>query len=217
MQASPRVLIVLLLACCLLCGCATDAQTGGLIAGAATVAGGHSPNNEIEQTSYLGVLDPQEQVPSAVYRIRVRGQASAISFTRFASGWVRAELIDSLNTHVSFADDAGGGISVSQDTGGTQSLAELQAGRRMVLFGPEGFAEAPRNHRLAIVMGSSPERFFEAIDTSLGEVAQAIQERSDSRLHERLFRAIVDVGDERDDLDDIGRDIDAIALEGVSP
>src|SRR4051794_18904725 len=61
-----------------------------------------TPTNEIEQIYYLGVFDPQEQVPSTIYRIRVHGQSSALSNMRFGSGWVKAALIDSLNTSVHF-------------------------------------------------------------------------------------------------------------------
>ena len=38
-----------------------------------------------------------EQVPPSVYRVRVKGQASFLSATKFASGWVPADLVDSLS------------------------------------------------------------------------------------------------------------------------
>ncbi|HYE33628.1 MAG TPA: hypothetical protein VEH27_19570, partial [Methylomirabilota bacterium] len=50
--------------------------------------------------------------------------------------------------------------------------AKLNPGRRLVLFGPEGFREAPRDHRLVIVMGADPSGYFEAIDSALGDMAQ---------------------------------------------
>lgn len=138
--------------------------------GTAFVAG--SPAQEIEQIYYLGVFDPQEQVPPTVYRIRVHGQASFISNMRFGSGWVPAGLIDSLGTNIGFND---GSISIDQES--SDKLSSIQTGRRLVLFGPEGFREAPEGHRLVIVMGSSPEEFFNAIDRSLGVVNQAIAEQ----------------------------------------
>src|SRR5437879_5604100 len=75
-----------------LSGCASPAGTYALGAVGATVLGAQSPNNEIEVIYYLGVFDPQDQLPPTVYRVRVHGQASFISLTKFASGWVRAEL-----------------------------------------------------------------------------------------------------------------------------
>ena len=48
-------------------------------------------------------------------------------------------------------------------------------GRRLVMFGPEGFREAPKDHRLVVVMGSDPSAFFGAVDRALGTVAEATQ------------------------------------------
>lgn len=86
----------------LLTGCETQFQSIALGAVGATVLGAQAPNNEIEQIYYLGSFDPQDQLPPQVYRVRVHGQASAISGTKFASGWVQSKLIDSLGTSVSF-------------------------------------------------------------------------------------------------------------------
>jgi hypothetical protein len=107
----------------------------------ATVVGARSPTHEIEQVYYLGIVDPHEQVPTAIYRVTVRGQASFISNTKFASGWAPAELVDSLNSHIGFQEDSAG-VSTTQPAGGGQ-MSRLQTGRRLVLFGPEGFREAP--------------------------------------------------------------------------
>ena len=86
----------------LLAGCGHFSERerwmGGLALGTAYLAA--SPSNEIEQVYYIGIFDPQEQLPPQVYRIRVRGQASAFSRTRFASGWVRAEIADSLSDYL---------------------------------------------------------------------------------------------------------------------
>src|ERR1700722_5095094 len=70
-------------------GCATPAGTVGLIGGVTAILG-NAPADEIEETYYLGVFDPQEQLPPAVYRVTVHGQASSMSYVRFASGWVPA-------------------------------------------------------------------------------------------------------------------------------
>jgi len=185
-------------------GCATNWQTAALVAGGATAAGAYSPNNEIEQIYYLGVFDPQEQVPPTVYRVRVRGQASFISFTKFASGWVPAGVIDSLGTSVEFDKDTG---RIAIEKTGQDPLANIQPGRRLMMFGPEGFREAPKDHRLVIVMGSSPDKFFEAIDQSLGAISQVQSEQRNNQLHSVLFEALTHVKHERERLDELAKDI----------
>lgn len=200
-----RIMSVVGLGCLILSGCSTTEGNIALGVGAATVLGGNSPNCEIEQIYYLGVFDPQEQVPPTVYRVRVHGQASFISFTRFASGWVRADLIDSLGSGVEF-NKGTGRISITKAD--SDSLAKLQTGRRLVLFGPEGFREAPKDHRLVIVMGSSPEKFFQAVDESLGVISQAQAEQQSAALDRDLFEALVMVKNERERLDALSKEIE---------
>ncbi len=165
----------------------------------ATLLGANSPSQEIQQIYYLGAFDPQGQLPPTVYRIRVHGQASFISFVRFASGWVPAPFIDSLSSSVNFKDQKSTNVTV--DKGASETLAKLSTGRRLMQFGPEGFREAPRDHRLVIVMGSSPESFFNAIDSSIGQVAaaQAKQraETQDNDLSKDLFTALSALQGER--------------------
>lgn len=173
------------------------------------VAGGllgiHSPNNEIEQIYYLGVFDPKEQVPPAVYRVRVHGQASAISFMRFSSGWVPADVIDSLGTNVYF-EKAGGTLKIEN----AEKLANaLPMRRKLVLFGPEGFRPAPKNHRLVIVMGSNPEEFFKAIDQSLGMVSEVRVQQRNVKLQQEMFKALLEISNERQRLDELAKDVDA--------
>lgn len=154
-------------------GCATPTVTNSVVGASATALLAHTPTTNIVQTYYLGVFDPREQLPPTIYRIRVQGQASALSATRFASGWVRAELMDSLSGQI-VAE--GNGVKI---TGNGSALAkELDKGalnRRLIMFGPEGFREAPKDHRLAVVMGSDPDAFFGAVDRALGVVAQVTQ------------------------------------------
>jgi hypothetical protein len=154
-------------------GCATSIQNS-LTAATSTVLLGHAPTTNINQTYYLGVFDPREQLPPTIYRIRLQGQASALSRTAFASGWVRADLLDSLSGRVDIdrgqvrlGDSKGNGTVLSDD--------KNELNRRLVLFGPEGFREAPKNHRLVVVMGSSPETFFNSVDRALGVVAGVTQ------------------------------------------
>jgi archaeosine-15-forming tRNA-guanine transglycosylase len=187
-------------------GCTTEtAIIGGAVVGT-TIIGGTAPAQEIEQVYYLGVIDPQEQVPPTVYRVTVRGQASAISAMQFGSGWVHASLIDSLNTRLEH-DPKTGRVSVAKSEG--ETLAAIQANRRLVLFGPEGFREAPKDHRLVIVMGASPENFFNAIDRSLGIVAQGLAEQSGNQVSQELFQELVRIESERDRLDDVARALPA--------
>lgn len=150
-----------------------------------TAIGSQLPSSDIEQVYYLGVFDPQDQLPPTLYRVRVRGQASALSNTKFASGWVRAELIDSLST-ISFQKQG----SNFEITKADEQAKALSTGRRLMMFGPEGFREAPKDHRLVIVMGSDPEKFFAAIDEALGVVATATQGAGGAQLERNLFREL---------------------------
>ncbi|MFO1055248.1 MAG: hypothetical protein U1F36_23765 [Planctomycetota bacterium] len=128
--------------------------------GVGAVAKGH----DIQQTYYVGIFDPMEQLPTALYRITVRGEASVVNSVKFASGWVDARLVDSLETKLEF--DTKGGVSLGTEKG----KAHLKTGRGLWLFGPEGFRPAPRDHRLVVVMGSDPSAFFQAVDDTLGEL-----------------------------------------------
>lgn len=184
-------------------GCNTDQIVGGLIT--TTIVGGITPSNEIEQIYYLGVFDPYEQIPSTIYRVRVRGQASAFSNTKFASGWVPANLIDSLGTQASFNTQTG---LVNIDKGDESLLASMTPERRMMLFGPEGFREAPKDHRLVIVMGVSPEAFFNAIDTSLGAISEAQKELRSTSLSNDLFKALEKLKSEREALNRLEKDVE---------
>ncbi len=188
-----------------LAACSTEEIIGSTVG--ATILGANSPSQEIQQIYYLGAFDPQGQLPPTVYRIRVHGQASFISFVRFASGWVPARFIDSLSSDVSFGADKSTAVQI--DKGASDKLAKLTTGRRLMQFGPEGFREAPKDHRLVIVMGSSPESFFSAIDESVGIIAQAQAEQRDNKLDRQLFEALAALRDERESLNALDRQIDA--------
>ena len=185
-----------------LSACDTPQQTLTLGVIGATVIGGQAPTHEIEQIYYLGVFDPQDQLPPEVYRVRVHGQSSFLNRTKFASGWVPAEVIDSLGTTVSATKS---GIEIER--GKKEDLAKLKTGRRLMMFGPEGFREAPANHRLVIVMGASPEAFFDAVNEAIGVVAQAQEEQRSAGLDRALFEALANVRDERAKLAEINKDI----------
>lgn len=155
-----------------LAGCSSSAANyAGGVGG--IIGLGHTPTTNIGQTYYLGVFDPREQLPPTIYRIRVQGQASALSTTAFASGWLRAELVDSLSGQVSLDKTQ---VRVTEDVANRVKLeGEGALNRRLVMFGPEGFREAPANHRLVVVMGSNPETFFTSVDRALGVVASVTQ------------------------------------------
>jgi hypothetical protein len=181
-----------------LTGCANPWQTNASVAAGTSVLG-LAPTTNILQTYYLGAFDPQGQLPPTIYRVRVQGQSSALSSTKFASGWVRADLIDSLSGRVDME-------SVSPPIGPTDGAASLtqdqrSPDRRLVMFGPEGFREAPKNHRLVIVMGSSPATYFEAMDRALGVIAGVTQPtHSGQDLLHLLWPEIARMRQERLDL-----------------
>jgi len=185
-------------------GCSTNPETMALQLAGVTAAGGRTPGQELQQIYYLGVFDPLEQVPPQVYRVRVRGQASILSRMDFGSGWVPARVIDSLGGSASF-DDGQISISKAEDS----LLSEITTGRRLIQFGPEGFREAPKDHRLVIVMGSSPEQFFSAIDQSLTAVTEAVAEQRNAGLTKLLAAAQSAAIRERRKLDEVERDVDS--------
>ena len=183
-----------------LSGCGSTVENVALGVASTTVLGARSPTDEIEQTYYLGVYDPQGQLPPSIYRVRVHGQSSFLNSTKFASGWVRAGLIDSLGTRIG-VDETDGGLEIRnvQDDE-TEGIA---TGRRLMMFGPEGFREAPADHRLVVVMGADPSAFFEAVDQTLGVVAQATQGISSSTLRDELFEELIRLKSERQVLSDL--------------
>jgi len=158
-------------------GCATNWQTAGLAAGAATALGGQAPTHEMEQVYYLGIYDPEEQLPQQVYRVKVHGQSSLLSNIRFSSGWVPAKLVDTLDVSLEF-DKEGNRLSLQPSTNHAD-IAALQSGRRHVLFGPEGHRVAPKDHRLVIVMASSADKYFNTITDTLSAVSD-FQARADN-------------------------------------
>jgi hypothetical protein len=156
-------------------GCA-DVPTRNAVGALGTLVAAHVPTAQISQVYYLGVFDPRDQIPPTIYRVRVMGQSSALNTsTQFASGWVHADLLDTLSSSKDFD-------STVKDLGGSKAGADAGSsdkssltGRRLIMFGPEGFREAPKKHRLVVVMGANPAGFFGAIDNALGSVAEVTQ------------------------------------------
>lgn len=169
-NALPRLASSAVVAAALMSsGCSPEAAAIAVPVGAAagTLYLSQVPGNEIYQTYYVGIFDPRDQMPPSVYRIRVRGQSSSISSTRFASGWVRSEFIDALQTNAELERESGE-VRIS----GKPLEGSIASDYRFVLFGPEGFREAPKDHRLVIMMGGDPSAFFQAIDLAMGDIAQ---------------------------------------------
>jgi hypothetical protein len=210
-HAFPRLAMVGL--CVGLTGCATIEGTVALVAAVATPVLARVPGSEIEQTYYLGAFDDEDQLAPTVYRVTVRGQASVVSGVGFGSGWVPADIIDSLTTSVG-SDVEGRSVHVEQGPAATEVKDELTIGRGLVVFGPEGFRPAPRKHRLVIVMGASPQDFFRAMDELVG-MASATRA---GRLHEGVYVATLEqlnqVKDERRLLDKIATQVGASAESG---
>lgn len=206
MKRMPLILATALLigGASLLSGCNSLPQNIALGAGLATVTGAMIPGHDIEQIYYLGAFDPQEQIPPSLFRVRVRGQASIISWMRFGSGWVPADIIDSLGSNPEYAKALGVSSAERLNTGKSSNLT---LDRRLIQFGPEGFREVPKNHRLVLVMGASPENFFDAMDRALGDLSSASITESDSALHRDLFEALTLTKSERELLDSALRDL----------
>lgn len=182
-----------------LAGCNTlEKFTAGALV--ATAVGAQSPSHEVRQIFYVGSFDPQGQVPPELYRIRVHGQASFISNVSFASGWVKAELIDSLGTTVS-QDENTGAFQIKGDNADTSP--GIKIGRRLMQFGPEGFREAPAGHRLVIVMGTDPGEYFNAMNQALGLVRRHVNNRNAGALTNDLLSEIIRVEAERRRLEEL--------------
>lgn len=186
------------------CGNLTAIEEVLIGSSAGALYGSRSPAHEIQQTYYLGVFDPQEQLPPTVYRVRLHGQANALSFVKFASGWLPAATVDSLGTTIRWEGKDAKGTKVGQVQGPTigpadgsadngQKPASIFKGRRLVLFGPEGFREAPDAHRLVIAMGTDPQAYFDASNQAMGVIAQALHQTGGdgtARLDAELFAAV---------------------------
>lgn len=184
-------------------GCADPGSTAAIVAGT-TVAGtmvmGSTVGPELKQVIYLGSYDPQGQLPPEVYRITVRGQGSMTSGVGFASGWVPAIVADALGSSVSI-DPSSGGVKLNAASGvGVLNNPTLGTGRRMVLFGPDGFRVAPKDHRLVIVMGSNADAYFEMIDRALGDMGRLGLQSQDQAVSRAVLVREAGLDTERDEL-----------------
>ena len=196
-----------IIVCIVIPGCATKLQTAALVGGA-TYFGARTPGHEIEQIFYLGSYDPRNQLPPTIYRVRVHGQASVISNVNFASGWVPAEMVDSLGTSARFNDNSTVKFEKSSYAASYSDLKALEAGRRLTQFGPEGFREVPKDHRLIILMGANPDAFFQAIDTTLGQISKATVSQKNSELLKQLFAELQKVEERQKSISSLENKVD---------
>jgi len=176
-------------------GCSTTAQEVALGAAVGTSILSSIPANELEQIYYLGTFDPRGQLPPTIYRVRVHGQASAFSNVSFASGWVPAGVIDSLSSNVGFKN---GAINITGKE--KENSVGLDLHRRLMQFGPEGFREAPANHRLVIVMGADPSNYFQGIDMALGQISEFDSQKSGNELKIQLMQQLTELQEAELDL-----------------
>lgn len=196
-------LLALLPICWLLGGCATNWQTASLAVGAVTAVGGQAPTHEVEQIYYLGIYDPEEQLPQQIYRVKVHGQSSLLSNVRFSSGWVPAKLVDTLDVSLNF-DQERNRLTL-QPSSNHADIAALQSGKKHVLFGPEGHRVAPKDHRLVIVMASSAEKYFDTITDTLDQVSKFQTQTDNSRVVRELMLELSRRSLEREKLEQMQR------------
>lgn len=189
-----------------LAACGSTEADVALGLGLTTLVGGQMPSNEIEQIYYLGVFDAREQIPPMIYRVRVHGQASALNGTQFASGWVPAQIADSLGANISFQPN--GDLSITP--AGTNQAASLVEGRKLIAFGPEGFRTAPDGQRLVIAMGSDASAYFTAVDNTLGAIGTAMQEKRNLPLLGDLAKTMIRLESQEDRLSDVKSQIDFV-------
>lgn len=175
--------------------------------GALTAYGAQAPAHEVQQTYYLGVFDPQSQVEPTVYRVRLHGQASAINTVNFASGWLPSIAVDSLGTSIKWDETNGRVQIVPKGQNAGSETDGFQTGRRLVVFGPEGFRESPADQRLVVYMGSSPEQYFSAVNEAFGIVADAKQtpesKTAKSALSQEMLDILQQISAERRSLDQL--------------
>jgi hypothetical protein len=175
----------------------TPFEKGAVVVAGAAIA----PSNEIEQIFYLGVFDSQSQVPQTIYRIRIHGQASMLNSMKFGSGWVKSDLIDSLTSQAEIVNQSN---SLSGDNG---KIFDEQLGidsqRKLIAFGPEGFRVSPKNHRLVVVMGSSPDAFFSSVDRVLGEQSKVHNTAVSQELVRLLFDSLTSVNAQKKSLSSV--------------
>ena len=115
-----------------------------------------------------------------------------------------------LETRIQFKEK---GTELEFTTGDASRQAKLTPGRRLMLFGPEGFREAPANHRLVIVMGSNADSYFESIEKVLGAVAAAKREQALTPEERQgdVIKRLLELSEEQGRIQRLKADFDAAA------
>ena len=121
-----------------------------------------------------------------MYRVRLHGQSSFLNAVTFASGWLPSIAVDSLGTRIYWDEEE----QVSKIKYGDEEnkTDTFQTGRRLVLFGPEEFREAPSDHRLVVAMGANPDAYFQATSEALATIASITQTPSSNNANSGAFR-----------------------------
>ena len=116
-------------------------------------------NTQVYTQHYIGVYDVEEQTTQELYRITIKGTATALSKTDYASGWVPSEAADLLGNQIGFDKD-NGEIKMSQNKDLLPEGRILPPTRRYYEMGPMGVTQNPQDGRFVIVMSSNPDHFF---------------------------------------------------------
>src|SRR5262249_33543461 len=111
--------------------------------------------------------------------------------------WVPASVADSLTTKFELADS--GPVKVSKEDPQNAPVS-LKTGRRLILFGPEGFREAPRDYRLVIIMGSDPSKYFQTVTQVLEASAKTQGSAANNALVTQILILITSAETQKDDL-----------------
>jgi hypothetical protein len=110
-------------------------------------------------------------------------------------------LVDSLAGR--FVLDPNGQGEVQMFHSDSTNRVTLETGRRFWSFGPEGFRENPKDYRLVIVMGGSPDAFFKAIDHALGDMGVAQGQASSSTLQTKIIQQLLALEKSRVELQEV--------------
>jgi len=113
---------------------------------------------KVRTTHYLASFDPEDQVPPELYKIQIRGDASAFSNVKYGSGWVPASQADLLEVDVRQNDQ--GRVEI---TGNSAKGVSVTARRRFFEIGPAGVSTQPQDGRFVVVMSANPDYFFQKL------------------------------------------------------
>jgi len=118
-------------------------------------------------------------------------------------------MADSLTSRIEYDEKGTLGVSKSSN-----APVSLQTGRRLILFGPEGFREAPRDYRLVIIMGTDPSKYFQSVSDVMSKVAAGGRTTENSALVTSILLALTKAESDKDDLQRI---LDGLPAQPATP